>query len=83
MEVNRSLVIEDVLHAAGYEIRAVAQVYTSWTIGRGGLYAFFDKRPLMVVVKSPAGKSSVFDIEGTEITAPQALDMVPALKDVL
>jgi len=83
MEIKRRFIIGNSLKAAGYEIVPVAELYTSWSIGRGGVYTFFEKRPVLVLLKQPAVETTVHDIDGKVLTIKQAIEMVPELKEIL
>jgi hypothetical protein len=82
MEIKRRFVIENPLDAAGYRILPVAEIYTSWTAGKG-IWAFFDKKAAFVVMKPQSGEIKIMDVNGKVLTFQQATDMVPGLKGIL
>ncbi len=75
--------MEQPLLVQGYEFRLVTQVYSSLYIGKAGIYAFLDKRPLLIMVKTPSGERQLWSLGGKVLTRTEAIDIAPVLKDVL
>jgi hypothetical protein len=83
MEINRRYIIEQPLSILGYELQPVSQVYSSLYIGKAGIYAFSDKRPLLVMMKTPAGERRLLNLEGKLLTRAEAVRIAPVLDDLL
>jgi len=82
MEISKHIINEEPFTAGSVRVIVAAEVKISWSVQKTGIYIFFSKKPVFVLMESP-GHIDIIKINGESLTLAEAEAMLPGISGLL